>query len=86
MEYFVGEGDSVGERKRLYVARKEGFITVQSKGRNSSRWREREKRSHRKPNTMVIRGESASSVLRGYQSHPPPRKDAIQPYPPVARH
>lgn len=92
---------SVEGHKPLYIARKGAFIiTLPSDGENfprDGREGEREgnerKRSHRKPNTMVIRGESAW-VLRGYQFHPPSTEDPIQPpspslllsYPPVARH
>lgn len=91
---------SVGGHKLLYIACKGAFIiTLPGDGENFPR-DEREgekgngrKRSHRKPNTMVIRGESAW-VLRGYQFHPPSTEDPIQPpspsllpsYPPVARH
>lgn len=99
MEYFRWT-ISVEGHKSLYIARKGAFIiTLPSDWENfrETEGRERKenerKRSHRKPNTMVIRGESAW-VLRGYQFHPPSTEDPIQPpspslspsYPPVARH
>ncbi|KAL0129442.1 hypothetical protein PUN28_001605 [Cardiocondyla obscurior] len=62
MEYFVGERDlskdiSLLVRSRAVVV---GFIMTQVAEEISAEWKG-QKRSHRKPNTMVIRGESASA-------------------------
>lgn len=81
MEYFVGERD-LSQNISPCTSLSKGVslrLTIRRGGGNALRdGAERgEKRSHRKPNTMVIRGESAS-VLWGYQFHPPQREDPIQ--------
>lgn len=63
MEYFVGEQDLSEDISSLYVHAHWWLVSLRLRWRREfSAKREGEERSHRKPNTMVIRSESASGL------------------------
>lgn len=63
MEYFDGERDLSKDISLLYVHAQWWLVSLRLRWRREfSAKRGRGKRSHRKPNTMVIRGESASGL------------------------
>lgn len=81
MEYFVGEQDLSKDISSLYVHAQWWLVSLRLRWRREfSARRGGEERSHRKPNTMVIRGESAS----GLQFHPPSKEDSVTPASPAA--
>lgn len=91
MEYFVGERDLSKDISPLYVHAQWWLVSLRLRWRREfSAKRGGEERSHRKPNTMVIRGESASALP--VPSAVERRSDPVTPassrafYPPVARH